>query len=211
MIAALKARYLLYRIMLRYYLWMSRLNKRGQWAFIVGLWVGVQVLRGVEESRPELGPVIRPLLILYAAFVFASWLADPVFNLTLLFNRYGRYLLNTHKRVGAILVGVLLLVAFGLLGAALTLSGSLELWCFLLGALALALTLPVAATTRGRPGKLMWCMTAYSVAIAAVGAAGVVLIMFEQNPGDVLFPMALFGAMLSSLASNVIASIVIKK
>ncbi len=45
MVEALKARYFLYRLMLRYYLWMSRFTRRGQWGMIIGLWskMGVQV------------------------------------------------------------------------------------------------------------------------------------------------------------------------
>ena len=58
--AALKARYLPYRLMLRYYLWMSRFGRQRQWMLVIGFWVAYQILNAVRASHPEMGPYIWP-------------------------------------------------------------------------------------------------------------------------------------------------------
>ncbi|HVT79354.1 MAG TPA: tetratricopeptide repeat protein, partial [Phycisphaerae bacterium] len=62
MMQALKARYFLYRMMLRYYLWMSRFTSKAQWGIIIGLWVGAQILRTINNSYPDAAPFIYPVL-----------------------------------------------------------------------------------------------------------------------------------------------------
>jgi len=149
-VRALKARYLFYRLMLRYYLWMSKFNQRGRWAIIIGLWLGMQLLQGIRASNPGLAPFIYPLLAVYVGFALSSWLVDPIFNLALTFNRYGRYLLKPAQRVGSIVVGVLLL------GAVIFLPAGFFLFSPLLipGKLCAVMVLPaaVASAFMGAPG-----------------------------------------------------------
>lgn len=42
--------------MLRYFLWMDKLGSRGQWAVVVGAFIGYRILRGVAGHNPELAP-----------------------------------------------------------------------------------------------------------------------------------------------------------
>jgi tetratricopeptide (TPR) repeat protein len=208
MIAALKAQHLLYRIMLRYYLWMSRLGQRGQWAVVIGLWVAVQVLDTVKTNSPALAPFIYPLLALYILFVLATWLADPLFNAALLISPYGRYLLTTPKRIGALAVAGLLLGAFILVPAGYF-GGSLP--AFLAGLLMMLLTLPVAATTRCRYRNHLLVMSVYTLVLAILGVIAVVLAAMNDAQSSSYLTAAAWGSVLSSFASNILGSMIQKK
>jgi tetratricopeptide (TPR) repeat protein len=205
---ALKARHLLYRIMLRYYLWMSKFSSRGQWGIVIGLWIGVQVLQSVETSYPAMAPLIIPLLIAYAVFVLASWLATPVFNLTLLFSRFGRHLLTATQRMGAIIVGLLLLSGIVLIPVAIAIHSHPLLF---LGVLAALLTLPTAATFRGKTPYALAVMGAYTAALAICGISAIILIPSNEDAAMTLVQITVYGCMLSSLAANIFGSIIPKK
>jgi hypothetical protein len=207
MMEALKARNFLYRIMLRYYLWMSRVSRRGQWGIVIGLWIGIEALRAVRNSNPALAPLIYTLLIAYTLFVLASWLFQPVFDLTLLFSRFGRYLLNKTQFIAALLVGAQLLAGFALLAAWLLTGNDCALG---FGILLIGLSLATAATAKCRFPAL-FIMTAYTLTTAAIGAAGIIQ-MENQNPGGPnLFFTAILACAFSSLAANLVMSTIQKK
>lgn len=111
MIEALKARYLLYRLMLRYFFWMSRLESRTQWVIIIGLYVAAKFFRGLSQSSPELAPFLMPLNYLYLVFAFLTWTARPLFNLLLRLNRFGRMLLDRRQLSGSNILGACLFAA----------------------------------------------------------------------------------------------------
>ncbi|MGH9754608.1 MAG: tetratricopeptide repeat protein [Blastocatellia bacterium] len=97
MVEALKARYFVYRLMLKYYFFMSRLSGRSQWFVLIGAYF--------------VAKIIPFLFIPYLIFVFFSWASDPLSNLLLRLNRYGRLLLTKEEIVASNLVGGLLLTA----------------------------------------------------------------------------------------------------
>lgn len=208
MMQALKARYFVYRQMLRYYLWMSRFTRRGQWGVIIGFWLGIQVLSAVKESYPNAAPFIYPVLVAYALFVLASWLADPIFNLTLLFNRFGRYMLTLTQKIGSALVGVTLLGALVLVPLGLWFDNSLLLAP---GAVLAMLTLPLAATTRCRQRGPLIFMSLYTTGVAGCGVAWLLGALLNINEANNFFLAALWGSLLSSLASNIFAGMIHRK
>jgi tetratricopeptide (TPR) repeat protein len=115
MIEAIKARSWLYRQMLGYFLWLSRLSPRARWGVVLGLLVLQQVVAGVAKSDPQLRPVLEPVLIAYVVFVLTTWTAVPLSNLVLRLSRFGRLALSAEQRrasnwvagcVGLALVGV---------------------------------------------------------------------------------------------------------
>ena len=65
MVEALKAHNPLYRWMLAYFLWMSRLSNAPGGRVILGGYFGYQVLGALARNCRELAPWILPLLILY--------------------------------------------------------------------------------------------------------------------------------------------------
>ncbi len=208
MIAALKSRYLPYRIMLRYYLWMSRIRQRGQWFLIIGLMVGYQILLQVQHTNPAAAPYIIPLLVAYVLFAWSSWVADPLFNFALLLSKFGRHLLNLRQRLGALLVVAGGITAFALAGAFLATGHFLYL---MLAFLAAATTLSIAATTRCRNNKALWIMTAYTIAAALTAIAGILTIPANETTGSQMFETALTALFFSGLVANILQSMITRR
>jgi Tfp pilus assembly protein PilF len=96
-VESLKAKHFIYRWMLAYFLWMSRLSGGAQWGVIVGLVVVFQVATSIEANYPALTFITRPLIVGYLVFFALSWLARPLFNTLLRFNRFGRMVLNREE------------------------------------------------------------------------------------------------------------------
>ena len=101
MLEALKARNPVYRGMLAYFLWMGRLTRKLQWAFIIVTFFGVRMVRETAAAQPQLGWVLWPLLVLFYVFIYLTWTAGPMFNLLLRFNRFGRLVLSRDERVAS--------------------------------------------------------------------------------------------------------------
>jgi hypothetical protein len=187
-VEALKARHAIYALFLRYFLWMSRLSQRAQWGIILGGYVAYRLLGSVARSQPGLAPWLLPFQILYVVFALMTWLAQPLFNLLLRLNRFGRLALSpeqtaTSNWVGGSLAGALLLLATFL---AATLSGRpIPGAACLLGALVCgALALPLSAIYNCAPGWPRRTMAGYAALLAMVGLAGVgALLMTAGNPG----------------------------
>jgi tetratricopeptide (TPR) repeat protein len=182
LVEALKARYPVYGWLLRYFLWMSRLDPRFQWGFYIGAWILIRVF--------------RPLAIPWIAFIWLTWVADPLFNLLLRLNRYGRYALSPDQIRGSNLVGVCLagtVVALAL-GAV---TGSMAL--LLLGAACAVLMVPVAAIYNCEAGWPRLLMTLVTAGLALAGLAGV-LLAGSGGGSDAagVFVLFLFGGMAST-------------
>jgi tetratricopeptide (TPR) repeat protein len=178
LVEALKARYPLYGLMLRYFLWMSGLSGRVRWAIVVGGLLGIRMLAGTLASIPVLNLLVGPLVIAYFLFIFLSWTADPLFNLLLRLNRFGRYALTREDVVASNWVGGCLLAALVAL-AALPLTGNVG---FVVAAILLAgLVLPVAGTFKCRPGWPRTTMAAYTAILALVALAGLALLLTDPT------------------------------
>src|SRR6185436_9021657 len=67
-VEALKARNIIYAVMLKYFLWMARLSRGARWGIILGGYFGIQLLASMARSNPAIAPWILPLRILYITF-----------------------------------------------------------------------------------------------------------------------------------------------
>lgn len=170
-VEALKARNPVYAMMLRYFLWMSRLSRQAQWGVIIGGYFANRVLSQAAESNPDLAPWLMPLRILYVAFVVLSWTAEPLFNLLLRLNRFGRLALSREQIVESNWIGSVMLLALLSLGACLVWGFDTP---FLMSAMVFGfLIIPLAGTLKtsvGRPRVAMW---SYTGVLAALGLASV--------------------------------------
>jgi tetratricopeptide (TPR) repeat protein len=178
MVEALKARHLLYRLMLRYFLWMGRLARGAQWGIIIGLYVAFQVLTGVARSHPELAPIVWPLVIAYIVFAYLTWVASPLFNLLLRINRFGRYALSREQRITSNWIGS----AF--LGAIVCTIGWLITHRpdYIIAAVYfLLMVLPLAAMFRAAIGWPRLVMTLYTAGLALAGAGAVASFYFATG------------------------------
>lgn len=166
---ALKARNIVYRWLLQYFFWMSRMGPRLQWGVILGAYFGNQILRSIARTNPGLAPFLTPLIILYLLFVYLTWTGKTLFNLLLRLDRFGRLVLTPQQiQVSNIVGGMLLLALVGLaVGWAMPL--------FLASAVGYALALlviPVAHTLEREPGRNRMILLVYTAALALVALLG---------------------------------------
>jgi tetratricopeptide (TPR) repeat protein len=183
-VEALKARNILYAAMLKYFLWMSKLSPNVQWGIILGGYFGNQLLRRLSESNPDLAPWILPLRILYISFALMTWVADPLFNLMLRLNRFGRHALSREQTIASNWIGASLFIALlGLIGSFLPSIGSPALRTALVFG---CLVLPLAGTFKcpqGWPRNVMAIYTA-CLAIAGIGSVGILLMQVAAGEGS---------------------------
>lgn len=104
LLEALKAKNPIYRMMLAYFLWMARLQPRTRWALMIGAVLFVNFGRRMTAGNPLLEKLFLPIRIVWFGFVFLTWVAEPLFNLLLFFNRFARRALDDDQRRGAILL-----------------------------------------------------------------------------------------------------------
>jgi tetratricopeptide (TPR) repeat protein len=171
-IEALKARNGLYRLMLRYVLWIGTLDARSRWLVIIGMFFGARIARTVLRENPSLLPVLGPVVVAYTLFALSTWLSDPISNLLLRLNPFGRLILSKAEILGSNIVGGCLATAVvaGLLFAITATPG----WLFVGGA-AFLLLVPTSGAF-GAHGTRAWGpLRALLIVLAALGVSGAVL------------------------------------
>ena len=205
-VEALKAHNVLYRWLLMYFLWMARLSGRAQWGIILGGYVAYRLLLGAARNNPAAAPYLWPIVGAYVAFVLMTWLADPLFNLALRLNRFGRLALSRTQVMSANVVGLLILGALLSAGAWL-LSGDERL-----GVLALvlgAMTLPASGAFHTPIGWPRWVMslTAVGLGLFGLAAVGVQYLVADYATQTARHPLVALGmVMLRLFALGVLAS-----
>src|SRR5262245_41290166 len=165
-VEAMKARNVIYRWMLAWFLWMSRLTPQVRWGLVIGAYIGSRMIGQMAGQAP----LLRLLLYAYFAFVLMTWLSPSFFNLLLRLDRFGRYALSADQVRGANTLAVCLTATLGCLVAAIALGNGFLLYCTLLFAL---LALPASAIyvcDAGWPRQAM-------VAITLVLLAAVLFVM----------------------------------
>jgi Flp pilus assembly protein TadD len=111
MVEALKARFWIYRLWLRYAFWVGNLKGNVRMLLVLGLYVLMRVLSAAARTEPAWAPLITPVLIVYAVFAFSTWVLVPVSNLFLRLNKFGRYALDREETVSSTWTGISLLVS----------------------------------------------------------------------------------------------------
>ena len=205
MVEALKARYLVYRLMLRFFFWMATLKPGARWAVILGAVIGVQFVRAAAESNPTAGTFLWPVYYAYVAFALLTWLSQPLFNLLLRLNKFGRHALTDDQRKGSTLVGLLLggavlflvglaawIVAAAVLSPAVLPRATVASVSFLLGTLLLPvvvglglLTLPASAVYAIRgTGRLVAALLTAGLGALWLVAVGATVVGWAIGEGD---------------------------
>jgi hypothetical protein len=193
-IEAFKARYLLYQLLLRFMLWMSRMSRRRQWVVLLGGVVGYLAIEVIAYQEPELRLYILPIQALCILFAVLTWIADPLFNLVLRLDRMGRSALSAEQVRASTLVGVCLLAA----------TTAFLVWFFTdspavleAAGLCAALTVPVTGIFDCPRGWRRRFLIAYTLALLVAGSAGVTQLATTDNYGVLLFLLAVMGAFLA--------------
>ena len=193
-VTALKARYKIYGVMLKYFLWMSKLSGRQQWFVVLGVYFGSRMLGGLAAARPDLAPYIFPVRIVIFAFAIMTWLADPLFNLALRCNRYGRLALSEDQRKSSTLVGLCIGLALGCVVGAIF-SKEPILWLGAAGGIGL-LAMPISIIYRVHLPWQRRVMALYSVVMTLALATGIFGLWLGETPaGKVREPYAAIGGL----------------
>lgn len=191
-VQALRARNIIYRLMLAYFLWMARFDRKVQMGLIVGAWILVRGLRGAAKANPALTPFVAPVIVMYLVFVFLSWTAGPLFDLLLRLDRFGRLALSPQRVRASNCVGGLLLGAL-FLAAAWALTGRAH--AALLGGAAAAalLVIPAAATFNAPTARARQILLAYTLSLGAVALTAVAMWFINSDVGLLLGAVFLLG------------------
>jgi tetratricopeptide (TPR) repeat protein len=208
-VEALKARNFIYAFMLKYFFWMSRFSGRTQWLIILGGYFGNQLLRALAASEPALAPWVLPLRILYAVFALMTWIADPLFNLLLRVNKFGRLALSREQVVAANYLGACLLLAIVALAGCIAFGFDTP---WLIAAIVFGgLAIPVTGTFKCSSGWPRTSLAIYTTVLALVGLSA--LACFAEgahqsqsretlDAAKGLFGMFILGAVASTWVAN---------
>ncbi|MFZ1687758.1 MAG: tetratricopeptide repeat protein [Flavobacteriales bacterium] len=198
MVEALKARYWIYRMWLRYSFWVSNLKGNVQLFLIIGLYVANQVLRGVASEYPAVAPLIYPLLIAYAVFAISTWILVPISNLFLRLNKYGRYALDREETLSSTWTGVSLLVSIiGFIAFFITwLPGFLAT-----GILGFVMMIPLASMLGGKK-RSRALLKGATVFLAVVGGFAVALTFHTGELVNAFTNVFLVGLLLYQFGAN---------
>ena len=189
MVEALKARNWIYRVMLQYFLWMGRLSGRAQWVVVLGLYFGSRLLEAAAKAHPQIQPLVMPIIVVYVIFCVLTWIAQPMFNLLLRLNRFGRYALSKKQIVasnwfGGFLAAALVLAVVGLTCGLWPVT-ALAIWCGLM-------LMPVALSMQvSEKKRLLFC--AATAVLGLIGLTGLILFGTEQPAGEGLLGLFLIG------------------
>jgi tetratricopeptide (TPR) repeat protein len=207
-VEALKARHLLYRWMLRFFLWMGRKSNTAQWVLILAFVFGRRILANLAESYPALRPFLMPILYLTFAFLLLTWIASPLFNLLLRANRFGRLALTRAQRIESTWIGLLFVpAAIFLIVNLIHPTGATFVGMCYFG----LLLFPMSATFHQPAGQSRLLMAVATAAIALLGAPALLAASLRVHvvPDDrsiELFNYFFLGAVLSTWAHAVLGS-----
>lgn len=108
---AIKSKNFLYRIVLQYFLWMSRLQEKGRWGVVIGAYVLYRIVLYMNKQIPELSWILVPIIAAYILFAYSTWIGQPISNLFLRFHPLGKHALTKDENRGSIAVAIPILMA----------------------------------------------------------------------------------------------------
>jgi tetratricopeptide (TPR) repeat protein len=170
-IKALNARNPLYRVMLSYFFWMSRMTPRVRYTVIFGLAIGRVLVQNIAEQNPAAAPFLYPIIAAYVLFVLFTWTADPLFNLLLRFDPVGRYVLSPAQVRAANGVGACVWVGIAALVTWLITRSETMV---VAGVFAMLMLIPVAATLRASSKTAGWVLGALTGLLGLLGTGAIV-------------------------------------
>lgn len=172
LVEALKARYLIYRLFLKYAFWIGNLKGKAQYGILIGFYLGSRVLRGVAESYPSLEPFIMPVIFLYILFAVTTWIINPLTNLFLRLNVYGRYALSNKEITTSNFVGTSLVLAAIAFVVYFLVPDDLYLYAGIFG---LSMMIPLSSMLGPDKKKGRLILIAYTSSLALIGCTGLFL------------------------------------
>ena len=181
-VTALKSRYRIYSVMLRYFLWSSKLPRNVQWGLVVGSYVGTNIIGRLAATNSNFAPILEPIRMALFAFIIMTWIADPLFNLMLRLNPYGRLALNENQRRGSTLIGILVFIS--LVSAALFLMPHAVSFYGATALLFAILCIPASTIFRCSPGRNRIIMASYTTVLFLLAVTLLVMVGAEDFYGN---------------------------
>lgn len=198
LVEGLKARYWFYRIFLKYAFWVGNMKGKGQWMLIIGMYVGVRILTSVGESNPGWSFLINPIIYTYFIFALSTWLIEPLSNLFLRLNVYGRFALSQEEIKSSNFVGVFLVI--GLLGGLMFLLTDISQFSLVL-LYGLFMMIPLASMFKGSTPRNKKILIAYTVILGLIGLGAIIgeFTLIAENP---LVMMFIWGTVIYQWVAN---------
>jgi tetratricopeptide (TPR) repeat protein len=181
MVEALKASNPVYRLFLKYAFWINNLTAKYQWAVIIGFYVGYRILRGLAQSNEALAPYLMPLTTGLAIIAFSTWIINPISNLFLRFNPYGKFLLDRKEKISSNFVAVSLLVFIAGISLYFILNDERFLGP---GVFGLAMMLPLSVMLM--PSKPKNMLLIYTIGMGLVGILAIAVTFSTGNVFNML-------------------------
>lgn len=210
-VEALKAKRILYRPILWYFLWISKFSGRAQWGIILGAYFGMRVLRSLADQNPSLAPWVMPIVVVYAVWALSTWVASPLFNLMLFLDPFGRMALSREEKITARLVGLCVLGSLASLASVALGVGSSGF----LAAVAFALLIPPVSRIfhceEGAPRITMIVISSGLAVLGVIGMAGLLLGNPDGSDAQQILAgfgaLALLGFLVGAIASQFLANV----
>ena len=182
---AIKSKNFLYRYVLKFFLWTSKMTDRARWQFIVGAYIVYYIFIQLAETYPNLAPFLYPFIGAYIVMAFSSWISAPISNAFLRFHPLGKLALTDDEKLASnvvgifIITGIIFVVAYLFTGIERTvLFGG---WCLLM-LIPLGGMFSIPKTIKARKH-----LTYYTLALGTIGFSFVIF-------PNTLFLLYIFGA-----------------
>jgi tetratricopeptide (TPR) repeat protein len=197
-VEAMKARNPVYRVMLGYFLWFSKLGRGAQWGLIIGGYIAFRFVRRIADDRPDLAPYLWPFLGAYLVFAVLSWLSVPLFNLILRLDRFGRLALSRDQIIASNWVGGCLLtgIVFAFVGWIVDVNPLIGI-----GVVLLLLLFPLSGTFHCDVGWPRNAMAIATVVLAVLGFSMVAAVESESKLAGILSALFVLGFIASTWAA----------
>ena len=220
-VEAMKARNIIYRVMLRYFLFMSRLGRNVQFAIVLGGFFGYKLLAQQAEAHPAIKPFATPVMVAYTIFAILTWLAGPLFNLMLRLDRFGRYALSRDQRVASNWVGSLLLAGVIMVGVGLAMFHQTNAAAAIImaGIFTAVLSMSTAAVFSCDVGWPRYAMAAYTAGLAIAAATAIAFApSLHAEVTDAMTKLHqwalnafIYGLMLSAFIANALSATTVRR
>jgi tetratricopeptide (TPR) repeat protein len=97
MSTALKSKNFVYNLYLKYAFWISKKSSKQQWVFIIGIYLAYRF--SIELlSNTKYTFLVIPIVIVYLLLALGGWLMESLSNAILIFDNYGKYLLDKNQK-----------------------------------------------------------------------------------------------------------------
>ena len=106
---AIKAKNILYRYVLKYFLWMNKLQAKARWYFVIGIYAFYHFVLFISDTFPVLATILTPVIVLYILMAFSSWIAMPISNAFLRFHPLGKHAMTEDELKASSVVSLLLI------------------------------------------------------------------------------------------------------